>query len=78
MVSFSEGATLDVRLPAPTACERDTSNDVAIIWPTRRKPVLITSYLTGSPANPGKRDTVIAECGQKSRIGSDLIYFIAS
>jgi hypothetical protein len=27
-------------------------------------PVLITTYLTGSPAKPSERDGVIAECGQ--------------
>ena len=44
--------------------ERGTSNDVAIIWPVERKPVLITTYLTGSPAKPSERDAVIAECGR--------------
>jgi beta-lactamase class A len=44
--------------------ERGTSNDVAIVWPAGRKPVLITTYLTGSPAKPSERDAVIAECGQ--------------
>jgi beta-lactamase class A len=44
--------------------ERGTSNDIAIVWPAGRKPVLITTYLTGSPAKPSERDAVIAECGQ--------------
>lgn len=44
--------------------ERGTSNDVAIVWPAGRKPVLITAYFTGSTADPGERDAVIAECGR--------------
>lgn len=32
--------------------ERGTSNDVAVVWPAGRKPVLMTTYLTGSPAKP--------------------------
>jgi beta-lactamase class A len=44
--------------------ERGTSNDIAVVWPAGRKPVLITTYLTGSPATPGERDAVIAQCGQ--------------
>jgi beta-lactamase class A len=44
--------------------ERGTSNDIAVVWPTARKPVLITTYLTGSPAKPDERDAVIAGCGR--------------
>jgi beta-lactamase class A len=44
--------------------ERGTSNDIAVVWPAGRKPVLITVYLTGSPAGSGERDAVIAECGR--------------
>jgi beta-lactamase class A len=44
--------------------EHGTSNDVAVVWPVGRKPVLITTYLTGSPAKPSERDAVIAECGR--------------
>lgn len=44
--------------------ERGTSNDIAVVWPAGQKPVLITTYLTGSPAKPGERDAVIAKCGQ--------------
>jgi beta-lactamase class A len=44
--------------------ERGTSNDIAVVWPAGRKPVLITAFLTGSPAKPDERDAVIAECGR--------------
>jgi beta-lactamase class A len=44
--------------------ERGTSNDIAIVWPAGRKPVLITVFLTGSPAKPEERDAVIAACGR--------------
>jgi beta-lactamase class A len=63
------------RLPASVAAgahighktgtgERGTSNDIAIVWPAERKPVLIAAYLTGSPGKPDARDAVIAEAGR--------------
>lgn len=53
--------------------ERGTSNDIAIVWPAGREPVLITTYLTGSPARPGERDAVIAECGQIAFAGLERL-----
>jgi beta-lactamase class A len=44
--------------------EGGTSNDIAIVWPADRKPVLIAAYLTGSPGNMDVRDAVIAEAGR--------------
>ena len=44
--------------------EHGTSNDIAIVWRVGRKPVLITTYLTSSPADPSGRDAIIAECGR--------------
>lgn len=44
--------------------ERGTSNDIAIVWPAGRKPVLIAAYLTGAPGNGDARDAVIAEAGR--------------
>lgn len=38
-----------------------TSNDVAIAWPPGRKPVLISTYLTGSKLEMKQRNAVIAE-----------------
>lgn len=37
-----------------------TSNDVAIIWPKNRAPVILSVYLTGSKLPAARRDTLIA------------------
>jgi beta-lactamase class A len=44
--------------------ERGTSNDIAIVWPAERKPVLIAAYLTGASGNMEARDPFIAEAGR--------------
>ncbi|MGJ4946820.1 class A beta-lactamase [Bradyrhizobium sp. HKCCYLS20291] len=41
--------------------ERGTANDVGILWPPGRKPVLLTVYLTGSQASPEERSATIAK-----------------
>jgi beta-lactamase class A len=38
-----------------------TTNDVAVIWPPGRPPLLITAYLTDSTLDSGGRNAVIAE-----------------
>ncbi|MFC5440059.1 class A beta-lactamase [Rhodanobacter ginsenosidimutans] len=40
------------------------TNDVAIIWPPRRKPLLVTAYYAGSHAEPAGRKTVLAAVGR--------------
>jgi beta-lactamase class A len=44
--------------------ERGTSNDIAIVWPAGRKPVLIAAYLTGSPGKFDAREATLAEAGR--------------
>ncbi len=41
-----------------------TSNDIAIIWPERRPPLLIASYLTGSTLAPDPRDALHARVAE--------------
>jgi beta-lactamase class A len=43
--------------------ENGSTNDVAIVWPAERKPVLIAVYFTGSPAPLADREAVIADAG---------------
>ncbi|HKT91797.1 MAG TPA: class A beta-lactamase [Paraburkholderia sp.] len=44
--------------------DRGTANDVAIVWPTGRAPILVTTYLTGAThASPAQRDAAIAQVG---------------
>jgi beta-lactamase class A len=38
-----------------------TTNDVAILWPPNRKPILIAAYLTDTVALPEVRDAVLAD-----------------
>jgi beta-lactamase class A len=41
-----------------------TTNDVAILWPPRRAPILVAAYYTGSNATSTARDAVLAEVGR--------------
>ncbi|KQX99419.1 class A beta-lactamase [Rhodanobacter sp. Root480] len=40
------------------------TNDVAIIWPPRRKPLLVSAYYAGSHAEPAERKAVLAAVGR--------------
>lgn len=40
------------------------SNDIAIIWPPQRKPLLVTAYYTGSDTGDAGNDVVLAEVGR--------------
>jgi beta-lactamase class A len=44
--------------------ERGTTNDVGIVWPPRRAPVLIAIYLTGTPAAAEQRNATLAAVGR--------------
>lgn len=41
-----------------------TSNDVAIVWPTSRPPLIIACYLTGSTLEAGAQNEIIASVGR--------------
>ncbi|WP_298880692.1 class A beta-lactamase [uncultured Bradyrhizobium sp.] len=47
------------------AGERGTTNDVAIVWPPERAPVIIAVYLTGSTLDPNGRNDVIASVARE-------------
>ena len=42
-----------------------TANDVAVVWPPDRAPVIIAVYLTGATVDPGGRNEVIAGVGRE-------------
>ena len=44
--------------------ENGTANDIAVIWPPRRAPVLVTAYLTQAPGTAEDRNTVLANVGR--------------
>jgi beta-lactamase class A len=50
--------------------ERGTTNDVGLIWPPNRDPVIATIYLTGSSGSGDQRNATIAAVGYA--IGSAL------
>jgi beta-lactamase class A len=43
---------------------RGVTNDVAIVWPPGRAPVLIAAYYAGSSAAQDARNGVLAEVGR--------------
>jgi beta-lactamase class A len=42
----------------------NTTNDVAIVWPANKKPLLIAAYLTACPGPETKRNAVLASVGR--------------
>jgi beta-lactamase class A len=40
------------------------ANDIAILWPPGRKPVLVTAYYSASKENGEGRNAVLAEVGR--------------
>ncbi len=40
-----------------------TSNDIAVLWPPHRPPILITAYLTNCPGPETKRGSILAQVG---------------
>jgi beta-lactamase class A len=45
------------------AGDRGTNNDVGIVWPPDRAPLLVAAYLTGTTAPVARRNAAIAEVG---------------
>ncbi|WP_254062566.1 class A beta-lactamase [Acidobacterium sp. S8] len=43
----------------------NTTNDVAILWPTAQAPVIVAAYLTSCAGPESKRDAVLAEVGRQ-------------
>lgn len=47
------------------AGEHGTTNDVAIVWPPDRSPLIVAVYLTGATLDPNGRNDVIASVGRE-------------
>ena len=45
---------------------RGTSNDVGVLWPPGRAPVVLACYLTGSTADGARRDAALAAVGHSA------------
>jgi beta-lactamase class A len=46
------------------AGDHGTTNDVGVIWPGERQPVLVATYLTGTSASPAERNATLAAVGR--------------
>jgi beta-lactamase class A len=44
--------------------DRGTTNDVGIIWPPGRAPIVVSIYLTGTSAGPEERNATLAAVGR--------------
>lgn len=42
----------------------ETSNDIAVIWPANRKPVVVAAYLTQGAASVDARNAILADVGR--------------
>lgn len=47
------------------AGEHGTTNDVAIVWPPERSPLIVAVYLTGATLEPNGRNDLIASVGRE-------------
>jgi beta-lactamase class A len=44
--------------------DHGTANDIGIVWPPGKEPILVTSYLTGASTSPERRNATIAAVGR--------------
>lgn len=52
------------RIGDKTGSNRSDANDVGIVWPPGRPPLLVAAYLSGSPAEPAAREACLAAVGK--------------
>jgi len=57
--------------------DSSTRNDVAILWPPNRPPVIVTAYLTESKVSAAARDAAIAGVGRVVSIASSSSILIS-
>ncbi|MGN6730281.1 MAG: class A beta-lactamase [Rhodanobacteraceae bacterium] len=62
--SLRAGLPPDWREGDKTGSGRTANNDVAILWPPRRKPLLVTAYYDNAHADVTARKAVLAEVGR--------------
>jgi beta-lactamase class A len=71
-------ARIRAGLPAGWRCgdktgagERGTTNDIAVLWPPGRPPIVVTIYLTNTTADTAKRNGTLAAVGRAIAGGPD-------
>jgi beta-lactamase class A len=62
--SLRAGLPSDWREGDKTGSGHTANNDVAILWPPNRKPLLVTAYYDNTNANVAARKAVLAEVGR--------------
>jgi beta-lactamase class A len=58
------GLSAHWRIGDKTGSGKHTNNDIAIVWPPRRKPLLVTAYYTNPTADTAARKAVLADIGR--------------
>lgn len=58
------GLPADWRIGDKTGSNRSDANDVGIVWPPGRPPLLVAAYLSGSPVEPAAREACLAGVGR--------------
>jgi beta-lactamase class A len=58
------GLPADWRIGEKTGTNDTDANDIGIVWPPGRPPVLVTAYLADSRASPQAREATLAQVGQ--------------
>ena len=48
--------------------ENNATNDIAVIWPTGRPPMIVTAYYTGARASDDERNAVLSEVGRLAAV----------
>ncbi|MGH8212851.1 MAG: class A beta-lactamase, partial [Rhodanobacteraceae bacterium] len=62
--SLRAGLPSDWREGDKTGSGHTANNDIAILWPPRRKPLLVAAYYDNTSANVAARKAVLAEVGR--------------
>ncbi|MEI2431547.1 class A beta-lactamase [Lysobacter yananisis] len=58
------GLPKDWRIGDKTGSGNGTTNDIAIVWPTGRKPVFVVTYLTQARGEDEQRSAILADCAR--------------
>jgi beta-lactamase class A len=58
------GLPEDWKIGDKTGTNKTDANDIGIVWPPNREPLLVTAYLADSQANTQVKDATLAEVGR--------------
>lgn len=61
------GLPADWRIGDKTGSNATDANDIAIVWPPQRAPLLVTAYLADSPVSRPLKEATLARVGQRLR-----------